>query len=91
MKTAEELNALKAEVDILKKKLAGLTDEEMVQVNGGCGADLYTPYVEIIMAIEDGDAERAKRKFRIYFEDFSESQRTTLRFLFMEKFGYPID
>ena len=91
MKTAEELNALKAEVEILKRKLAGLTEEELLQVNGGCGADLYTPYVEIIMAIEDGNADRAKRKFRIYYEDFSEAQIMNLRFLFKEKFGYPID
>ena len=91
MKTAEELNVLKAEVEILKRKLAGLTNEELAQVNGGCGADLYTPYVEIIIAIDEGDAERAKRKFRIYHEDFSESQIMNLRFLFMEKFGYPID
>ena len=35
MKTKEELNALKNEVEALNKKLAELTEEELEQVNGG--------------------------------------------------------
>ena len=35
MKTKEELNALKKEVETLNKKLAELTDEELAQVVGG--------------------------------------------------------
>ena len=35
MKTKEELNALKEEVETLGKKLAELTDEELAQVSGG--------------------------------------------------------
>ena len=35
MKTAEELNALKEEVETLNKKLADLTEEELEQVAGG--------------------------------------------------------
>ena len=35
MKTAEELNALKEEVEALNKKLAELTEEELSQVTGG--------------------------------------------------------
>ena len=35
MKTAEELNALKEEVENLNKKLAELTEEELGQVSGG--------------------------------------------------------
>ena len=35
MKTKEELNALKKEVEILNKKLAELTDDELTQVTGG--------------------------------------------------------
>ena len=35
MKTQEELNALKEEVEILNKKLHELTDEELAQVSGG--------------------------------------------------------
>ena len=35
MKTKEELNALKEEVEALNKKLAELTDEELAQVAGG--------------------------------------------------------
>ena len=35
MKTAEELIALKEEVETLSKKLAELTEEELAQVSGG--------------------------------------------------------
>ena len=35
MKTKEELNALKEEVDTLNKKLAELTEDELRQVSGG--------------------------------------------------------
>ena len=35
MKTKEELNALKEEVEALNRKLAELTDEELAQVSGG--------------------------------------------------------
>ena len=40
MKTAEELNALKEEVETLNKKLAELTEEEQNQVTGG-GVESY--------------------------------------------------
>ena len=35
MKTVEELNALKEEVETLNKKLAELSEEELSQVSGG--------------------------------------------------------
>ena len=35
MKTKEELNAMKEEVETLNKKLAELTDEELEDVTGG--------------------------------------------------------
>ena len=35
MKTKEELNALKEEVETLNEKLAELTDEELEKVSGG--------------------------------------------------------
>ena len=35
MKSKEELNALKEEVETVNKKLAELTDEELAQVSGG--------------------------------------------------------
>ncbi len=37
MKTKEELNALKEEVEALNKKLCELTEEELSQVTGGVG------------------------------------------------------
>ena len=39
MKTKEELNALKEEVETLNKKLAELTEEELAQVAGGVLSD----------------------------------------------------
>ena len=35
MKTKEELNALKNEVEVLNQKLSTLTEEELEQVSGG--------------------------------------------------------
>lgn len=35
MKTKEELNALKAEIDMLKIKLAELNEDELNEVSGG--------------------------------------------------------
>ena len=35
MKTKEELNALKEEIETVNKKLAELTEEELAQVSGG--------------------------------------------------------
>ena len=35
MKTPEELNALKEEVEAVNKKLAELTDEELALISGG--------------------------------------------------------
>ena len=37
MKTKEELNALKEEVETVSKKLHELTEEELLQVTGGGG------------------------------------------------------
>ena len=44
MKTKEELNALKEEVETLNRKLHELTEEELAQVSGG-GIDL-TAYLK---------------------------------------------
>ena len=41
MKTKEELNALKEEVEALNKKLAELTEEELAQVTGGQQYDIH--------------------------------------------------
>ena len=41
MKTKEELNALKEEVEIVNKKLHDLTAEELKQVSGGCVIDAW--------------------------------------------------
>ena len=42
MKTAEELKALKEEVEALKKKLAELSEEELEQITGSGSDDGYT-------------------------------------------------
>lgn len=46
MKTKEELNALKNEVEVLNAKLAELTEEELAQVTGG--SNEYDEYGLII-------------------------------------------
>lgn len=44
MKSKEELNNLKKEVESLNKKLSELTDEEVKEVIGGKATD-YAPYI----------------------------------------------
>ena len=39
MKTKEELNAIKAEVETLSKKLLELTEEELIQVTAGAAEE----------------------------------------------------
>ena len=46
MKTKEELNALKEEVEALNRKLHELTDEELAQVSGGIEIDSGRKCVE---------------------------------------------
>ena len=40
MKTKEELNELKEEFETVSRKLHALSDEELTQVIGGCGAGI---------------------------------------------------
>ena len=55
MKTKGELNALKEEVEILNKKLAELTEEELAQVTGGW---IYRD-IEISLESENGEGEKS--------------------------------
>lgn len=43
MKTKEELNALKEEVETVSKKLHELTEEELAQVSGGADDSGHDP------------------------------------------------
>ena len=45
MKTKEELNKLKEEVESVNEKLAELTPEEIAQVNGGRGRVILHSFV----------------------------------------------
>lgn len=57
MKSKEELNALKEEVEQLSKKLSELSDEEMRQVAGGTASPgLVTPLIDAVAT--DADAFR---------------------------------
>ena len=47
MKTKEELNALKEEVETLNEKLHELTDEELEQVTGGAYNNGLIEYTDI--------------------------------------------
>ena len=55
MKTKEELNALKEEVETVNEKLHELTDEELAQVSGG--GWVYQD-IEISLESENGDGEK---------------------------------
>ena len=67
MKTKEELNALKEEVDTLNKKLAELTEEELAQVAGGMivknpdgSYSVYDNYTGKIIGTDTNEGYRRK-------------------------------
>ena len=61
MKTQEELNALKEEVETLNKKLAELTEEELAQVSGGW------VYRDIEISLESENGEGEKQGYNVAF------------------------
>ena len=61
MKTKEELNALKEEVETLNKKLAELSEEELVQVTGGI---LPKDHYENIILNSAGQAQSAVQTYK---------------------------
>ena len=54
MKTKEELNALKEEVETLNKKLHELTEEEFAQVSGGVVPHDFFPWPVVERVVEPG-------------------------------------
>ena len=52
MKSKEELNTLKEEVETLNQKLAELTEEELAQVSGGDGSE-YKPRGRYMANVND--------------------------------------
>ena len=48
MKTKEELNELKEEVEALNKKLCELTEEELAQVSGGVSINVINNATNIL-------------------------------------------
>ena len=54
MKTKEELNALKEEVETVKKKLSELTEDELRLVVGGTGVEFFC------------DDKSADKEFHLY-------------------------
>ena len=53
MKTPEELNALKEEVEVLNKKLRELTPEELEQVSGGVQSPDFVTFSEPLVNTDD--------------------------------------
>ena len=69
MKTKEELNALKEEVETLNRKLHELTEEEFAQVSGGgpeanmplcpqCGMEMFQTQEGYLMCIWCGYVQK---------------------------------
>ena len=84
MKTKEELNALKEEVEALNRKLHELTEEELAQVKGGSA-------VEICLFIKRGDDCMARSFYRQEKYELTDSERKNICSLFYKKFGYAIE
>ena len=65
MKTKEELNALKEEVEALNRKLHELTEEELAQVTGGNSGIPSTscPILETWLRIKNNVTDEKKKEF----------------------------
>ena len=88
MKTKEELNALKEEVENLNKKLEELTEEDLAQVSGG---DQEITFDLIIQYIEAGNERMAADYFNLAKYRLAPLEAYLIRMTFLSKFGYPID
>ena len=66
MKTKEELNALKDEIETLNKKLAELSEEELLQVCGGVLTAGKDEYENVILGsvLDSGDDRYRNAKTR---------------------------
>ena len=57
MKTKEELNALKEEVETVSRKLHELTEEELAQVSGGRGPGLVVgTWLDVAVSVSELDS-----------------------------------
>lgn len=93
MKTKEELNVLKIEIESLNAKLRELSTEELNDVIGG--DELFgglTPYYERLMfLIEHGEEAFARGYYRQCLIMLKPKKDAEVRAAFLEKFGYEID
>lgn len=55
MKSKEELNAIKREVDVINEKLSELTKEELMQVVGGAVPQFQIGTYIVEGTVKDGD------------------------------------
>ena len=73
MKTQEELNIIKEEVEILNNKLAELTEEELAQVTGGnIEQEIKNLAKQYFQIEEEGTAEKFKdflEKYARYYKN----------------------
>ena len=74
MKTKEELNALKEEVEALNKKLHELTEEELAQVTGGKAKAVVWLGAETPFTI-DGTSNEKQYENHIYPIETEEAAR----------------
>ena len=68
MKTKEELNILKEEVEVLNQSLAELTEDELAQVNGGSSGDDQGVVAMLLRLVEAGNEEGSVKLFNAYYK-----------------------
>ena len=88
MKTKEELNALKEEVETVNGNFHALNGEELEQVSGG---DIEITFDLIIEYINAGNERMAAGYFNLAQYRLAPSEVYLIRMAFLSKFGYPID
>ena len=75
MKTKEELNVLKEDVETINKKLTELTEEELAQLSGGnIEQDIKNMAKQYFQLDKEGFHDKAKeylKRFGRYYDDIS--------------------
>ena len=90
MKTIEELNALKEEIETMNRKLAELNEEELKQVTGGSN-DIEITFEYIMQYINAGNDRMAAEYFRLAQYSLAPFDAYQIRMAFWARFGYAID
>ena len=79
MKTKEELDVLKKEVEALRRKLSELSEDELEQVVGGIVSRVHDPGDMHVIVLSDGESCNSNYDINIYKNDVKDDFHSNIR------------